>query len=611
MVLYPGLVASLVSAGLLAPAAQALGVSLTPVGSGPARTVDIQAAGDGSGRLFLVQQDGRIFVMKDGALLPAPFLDISSRTRGQGERGLLGLAFPRGFAATRRFYVNYTNLAGDTVIARYRVTADPEGANPATEEVVLMIPQPFSNHNGGQLQFGPDGYLYIGTGDGGSAGDPQNNAQDPGVLLGKMLRIDVESDPGPYRVPPSNPFVGDSRFRPEIWSLGLRNPWRFSFDRASGDLWIGDVGQNRAEEVNFQPAASRGGENYGWRRMEGLRCFEADCVPIGLTLPVLEYGRDLGFSVTGGYVYRGVRSPGLRGTYLYGDFGSGRLWGLRRAASEWRNSLLLQTGLNLSTFGQDEAGEVYVADYGSGAIHRIEASGAGEFEADAVVNGASSVPGLVAGSAATAFLAGLYDASGIAGAGAVPLPREIEGVRVLVDGEPAPLFGIANSNGLEQVNFQAPFSLAGNTSAVVRVVREGVFDAEVRVPVLAQQPGVFTLDGVHAVVVRHADNTLISQANPLRAGEYAYFYAAGLGAVSNAPGDGEAGPGEPLAVALASPEVAIGGVPCEVTFAGLAPGLVGVYQVNIRLGRGTPSGRPDLVARQGEAASPPVRVFVE
>ena len=283
----------------------------------------MQSAGDGSGRLFVVEQSGVIRVLRDSGVNPLPFLDIRGKIRSGGERGLLGLAFPPGFQEKQYFYLNYTNLAGDTVVARYRVTGDPDVADPTSETVVLTFNQPFGNHNGGQLRFGPDGYLYIGTGDGGSGFDPFNNGQTPGKLLGKMLRIDVESDLGQYQIPPDNPFLADAAFRPEIWGLGLRNPWRYSFDRDTGDLWIADVGQNRAEEIDFQPASSQGGENYGWSVMEGLRCVNAGCSMAGLTLPVHEYshtGGDCGGSVTGGHVYRGNRSPGLRGTYIYGDF---------------------------------------------------------------------------------------------------------------------------------------------------------------------------------------------------------------------------------------------------------------------------------------------------
>jgi len=282
---------------------------------------------------------------------------------------LLGLAFPPDYATRRHFYVHYTGKSGvgDTVVARYRLGADPDVADPASATVLLRQAQPFANHNGGHLAFGPDGYLYIGLGDGGAAGDPFGNAQNPRTLLGKLLRVDVESGADPYAIPPDNPFGN------EIWALGLRNPWRFSFVRAAGDLYIGDVGQNAYEEVSFQPAASRGGQNYGWNVMEGMHCYRgAGCDQTDLTAPVAEYGHDSGnCSITGGYVYRGAQYPSLQGIYFYGDFCSGRLWGLRRSASGWQNARLLDSGLSLSSFGEDESGNLYLVDYGKGDLHRL------------------------------------------------------------------------------------------------------------------------------------------------------------------------------------------------------------------------------------------------
>ncbi len=344
------------------------------VASGLRNPTDIQHAGGNDGRLFFVQQNGVIVVFDNGRILPTPFLDLSARISTGGERGLLGLAFSPNYANNRRFYVNYTDRTGRTVVARYTTSVDPNVAGPASESIVITQAQPFSNHNAGQLRFGPDGYLYIGMGDGGGAGDPQNNGQNNGAWLGKMLRIDVEGVDAGYRVPADNPFVGNPSYRPEIWATGLRNPWRYSFDRATGDLYIADVGQNRAEEINFQPASSRGGENYGWNLMEGLECFRGNCSTDGLTLPIHEYGRSEGCSVTGGTVYRGRRMPSLSGAYIYGDFCSGRVRGLRREDGRWRNRLLLNTGLGISTFGEDAWGEIYLADHGAGVIYRLESS---------------------------------------------------------------------------------------------------------------------------------------------------------------------------------------------------------------------------------------------
>jgi uncharacterized protein (TIGR03437 family) len=590
--------------------AQDLSLRLMQLAAGLTNPTDIQHAGDGTNRLFVVQQNGVIRLLSGGVLQPAPFLDIRNRTVGSGERGLLGLAFPAGYSGKRYFYVNYTNLAGDTVIARYRTTADPNVADPASETILLTIAQPYSNHNGGQLRFGPDGYLYVGMGDGGSGGDPQNNAQSRRTLLGKMLRLDVESDLARVLIPPDNPFVNDDAARPEIWALGLRNPWRFSFDRATGDLWIADVGQNRAEEIDFQPASSRGGENYGWNLMEGMQCYRAGCNTAGLTLPVIEYVRSEGCSVTGGLVYRGRESPGLRGMYLYGDFCTGRIWGLRREGDLWSNRLLLPSGLSISTFGEDEAGEIFVADYG-GAIYRIGGPVAPFLTSAGVTNAASYESGLVAGSLATIFAAGVKDDTGIASADRVPLPSSITGVTVTINGFTAPVLAVANVNGQEQVNVQTPWQLAGAVSASVVVTRDGRSSTPVDVPVLARQPGIFTVNGRDAVIVHHADNTLVTVGRPLVRGEYAYFYAAGLGPVDHAPPSGSGGPRDPLAAARADVRVTLGGVPCETQYSGLAPDFVGVYQVNIRVPDGVPSGTLELILQAGESRSPVVEVAVQ
>lgn len=341
--------------------------------SGFFRPVQLTNAGDGSGRLFVVEQIGRVMAIDNGEVLQVPFLDIGDRVSCCGERGLLGMAFPPGFSIKGYFYINYTDQSGDTVVSRVHLSGDPNRADPDSEEVLLTIDQPYSNHNGGQLAFGPDGYLYIGMGDGGSAGDPQDNGQNPLTLLGALLRIDVESGEDPYGIPDSNPFAFDDAHQPEIWAFGLRNPWRFSFDLDTGDLFIADVGQNEWEEVNFQPAASTGGENYGWRIMEGSQCFNPDpCDSSGLVLPVAEYNHATsGCSVTGGHVYRGFRWPRLFGLYLYGDYCSGRIWALRGGPESWETSQLLNTGRSISAFGIDDLGALYVVDYGSGEVLAI------------------------------------------------------------------------------------------------------------------------------------------------------------------------------------------------------------------------------------------------
>ena len=350
-------------------------IQLLPIVSGLDRPVAITHAGDDSGRLFITLQAGTILIVDEQGVLDTPFLDIGPLVTSGGERGLLSVAFHPDYAANGRLYVNYTDLEGATVVAGYQVSTDPNVVEAASATILITIPQPFSNHNGGQLQFGPDGYLYIGMGDGGSGGDPENHAQNLGSLLGKMLRIDVDTGP-PYGIPPDNPFIGHPNARPEIWALGLRNPWRFSFDRLTGDLWIADVGQNRFEEVNFQTAESTGGENYGWRLMEGDRCFNpaADCDDGSLTLPVLQYDHSQGCSISGGYRYRGEREPDLAGFYFYGDFCTGRIWGAsRQADGNWSTAEALETALQITAFGEDQAGEIYVVDYraDAGAIYRI------------------------------------------------------------------------------------------------------------------------------------------------------------------------------------------------------------------------------------------------
>jgi glucose/arabinose dehydrogenase len=352
-------------------------IALASVATGFSSPVHIAHSGDGSGRLFVVEREGRIRIIKNGTVLPVPFLDISSRVASGGqEQGLLSVVFPPGYSSGQPvFYVDYTGTqgVGDTVISRFTTSTDPDAADPASEEQLLTVAQPFTNHNGGQLAFGPDGFLYIGLGDGGGAGDPSNNAQDPGSLLGKILRVDVAPGTEGYAVPGSNPFVNRAGFRPEIWALGLRNPWRFSFDRATGDLYIADVGQNSFEEVDVQEASGGGGQNYGWNIREGLSCFQsAACAQSGLTPPVHVYDHSQGeCSITGGFVYRGQEIPALRGVYVYGDFCSGRIWGLRQADGIWENKLLLESKLALSTFGEDEAGNLYVADLSGGSIYKI------------------------------------------------------------------------------------------------------------------------------------------------------------------------------------------------------------------------------------------------
>jgi glucose/arabinose dehydrogenase len=351
-------------------------VRLETVFEGLAAPLYLTHAGDGSGRIFIVEKAGRILIAEGGQLAAEPFLDITERVgSSSSEQGLLGLAFAPDYAAGGRFYVNYTDRNGNTVIARYRVTDDPDRGDPASEEILLTVAQPAPNHNGGMIAFGPDGYLWVGMGDGGGANDRFGTAQNPAELLGKMLRLDVSTEQG-YAIPPDNPWVAadwnGQEMVDEAWSLGMRNPWRFSFDRATQDLWIADVGQNAYEEVNWIAAGTPSGLNFGWPMMESLHCRVGECDTSSLVLPVAEYSHEGGHcSITGGYVYRGSAAPALTGAYFYGDYCSGVMWAAAPdGAGGWTVAQVLESGLNISSFGEDESGEVYVVSLG-GTIARL------------------------------------------------------------------------------------------------------------------------------------------------------------------------------------------------------------------------------------------------
>ncbi len=351
-------------------------VAFSEIASGFNRPLYLTNAGDGSERLFVLEQTGKVWIIKDGVRAQQPFLDLSALVTATAnntysEQGLLGLAFHPDYASNGRFFVNYTDRGGNTVVARYQVSlSNPDVADAGSGQIIFQLAQPFANHNGGHIDFGPDGYLYISLGDGGSANDPLGAGQNRRLLLGSIIRIDVDGAL-PYVIPPDNPFTGDDSALDEIWAYGLRNAWRFSFDRATGDMYLADVGQSLLEEVNFQPADSSGGENYGWNVWEGTNLFAGgnarDHVP-----PVFEYPHLLGCSVTGGYVYRGGAIPQLEAVYLFGDYCTGRMWALYRDPDlNWQAEEFANTGWAISSFGQDEAGEVYVVDY-SGRIYRID-----------------------------------------------------------------------------------------------------------------------------------------------------------------------------------------------------------------------------------------------
>ena len=356
------------------PPAGAVQVRLEEVVTGLAYPVYLTAAPGDTSRLFIVEKGGTVRVLKHGVLLPAPFIDLSSRVTTGSEQGLLGMAFhPTDHRVVLSFTAPGPTRGGRSRVVTFTPGADPDVLDPASEQLVLEVDQPYTNHNGGHVAFGPDGYLYFGLGDGGSGGDPQGHGQDRNDLLGSLLRLDLDHGL-PYTVPATNPFVGQAGARGELWNWGLRNPWRFSFDRANSNLYIADVGQNEWEEVDVQPGGSPGGENYGWAVMEGAHCYRGyTCDRSGLAMPVIEYGHGGGCSITGGYVYRGQAIPELAGTYFYADYCEGWIRsfvyqsGAATNASSWP---ALDTGQQITSFGEDARGEIYVVLAG-GTIYRI------------------------------------------------------------------------------------------------------------------------------------------------------------------------------------------------------------------------------------------------
>lgn len=348
-------------------------IQLEPVLTGLELPTYLTHAGDD--RLFVVEKTGRIFVVQNWELVETPFLDIRELVGSEGsEQGLLSIAFHPQYAENGRFFINYTNPDGHTVVARYQVQAEnPNAADTGTELILMTIGQPFEVHNGGLLKFGPDGYLYIGVGDGGTSGDFFSNAQNNKNLLGTILRVDVDFAE-PYAVPADNPFVNDVNVRNEIWSFGLRNPWRFSFDRLTNDLFIADVGQFQWEEINFQKAGSQGAQNYGWEVLEGTHCYNRDeCETEGYVMPVAEYShQEGGCAVTGGYIYRGLQYPELNGNYFFADYCTGKMWGLvQQENGQWLTTALLDSEELFSSFGEDLAGELYVLGFVSGTVFQL------------------------------------------------------------------------------------------------------------------------------------------------------------------------------------------------------------------------------------------------
>ena len=353
-----------------------LGIDVQVVATGFDRPIYVGHAGDASGRLFVVEKRGRILVVQNGQVRTDPFLDITDRVRSDAyEQGLFSVAFHPGYPTNGRIFVDYTDHNGDTVVSEFAADPGQARADAQSERVLLQIEQPYQNHNGGMIAFGPrDGYLYISAGDGGSGGDPLQHGQNPSTLLGSLLRIDVNAESG-YAIPVDNPFASQPDKRAEIFAYGLRNVWRFSFDRVTGDLWMADVGQNDLEEVNLALAPLRGGLNYGWNIMEGSACFPpvvSECATEGLQIPVAEYGRDFGCSITGGYVYRGHAFPALAGAYIFGDYCSGRVWTLHLDdQGAWQMVQRADFDFLIPTFGEGGDGEIYVTDDNGGRLLRL------------------------------------------------------------------------------------------------------------------------------------------------------------------------------------------------------------------------------------------------
>jgi uncharacterized protein (TIGR03437 family) len=578
-------------------------IQLQPFVTGLSKPIFFTSAHDGSNRLFIMEQSGRILVLPPGAAAPlaTPFLDITAKVlapnTNNSEQGLLGLAFHPQFATNRRFFVNYTRKPdGATVIAQYRASTSNANVADVDEVPILTIPQPFANHNGGMMDFGKDGYLYIGMGDGGSANDPGNRAQNLDELLGKILRIDVDTPNGsvPYSSPPSNPFFGSTPGRDEIYAYGLRNPWRWSFDRGTGDLYAGDVGQDVVEEIDI----IKSGGNYGWRILEGSRCTNngpTSCTAPGFTLPIYEYTHQSGrCSVTGGYVYRGTRGALPVSSYLFGDFCTGEIF-------LWENNaarLLLDTPYLLSSFGEDEAGEIYVVTL-NGTIYRVANPNAPAAPVASVsaasYRGNALAPELITAAFGTG-LAVVTQASS-----AMPLPTNLGGTQVIVrdstgTDRAAPLFFVSPT----QVNYQIPpNTLSGNATVTVTSWNGAVSRSTVQIGTVA--PGLFTLSatgrGLPAAVVER------DKANGTRSTEALAQFDSSQNQFVPVPIDlGAAddqvflvlfGTGFRFRSALAAVTATIGGSNADVTFAGAHGSFVGLDQANVRVPHSL-AGRGDV-----------------
>lgn len=569
--------------------AQNPNIQLQQVATGFASPVLVTNARDGSNRLFIVEQTGRIRVLQPDATTATEFLNLTTKLVPGGERGLLGLAFHPNYQTNRKFYVNYTRLLdGATVVSEFQASASNRNVADTTERILLTIAQPFTNHNGGMIEFGPDGYLYIGMGDGGGMNDPGNRAQNREDLLGKFLRIDVNRTEGalPYGTPPDNPFAGATPGRDEIFAYGLRNPWRWSFDRLSGQLYAGDVGQGAREWVHVIEK----GKNYGWATWEGTRCNTSkppgspDCTALPLITPFLEYTHTAGrCSITGGYVYRGARFTFAQGTYLYGDYCTGEIWQFANGQS----SLLLDSPLALSAFGEDEGGELYACGLTNGVIYRL--TNTTSPRALGTVSSASYDTSLAPASIAATFGTGL--ANGEYAAPSLPLPTNLGGTTVTVRDSQgverlAPLFYA----GPLQINFQVPpLTAPGYAAAIVKINDTVVSSGALKVAAFA--PGIFTAAASGSGVaagrvqrVRNGNSTYeeMVERDPADSSKWRSI-AIDLAPPTDAVflllfGTGLRGRSEPL-----NASVSIGGMVLPVDFVGAQPEFVGLDQVNIRL----------------------------
>ncbi len=580
-----------------------------PVVSGLERVVHVTGSGDGSGRLFVVEQSGLVRILNQGELAAKPFLDLRERVGFEEERGLLNIAFPPTFPKSNRVYAYFTDAEGTVTIARYSVSADGTAADPATEEIILQVPNEYGQHNGGGMAFSPvDGMLYLGIGDGGIQtgddgiyiDDPYQAGQDGQQLRGKILRLDVEGSVAPYDIPADNPR--QEGWLPEIWSIGWRNPWRLSFDSANGTLYVGDVGADAYEEVNIE-AAGRGGRNYGWSVREGNFCLGTDTCPEreDLTAPAVAYAHNEGCSVTGGVVYRGKRFPELNGVYVFGDYCRGPVWSLRRVNGEWRRLGAGLTRALIVSFGTGDDGEVYMVDY-RGTISRLLQVPPG-LRISGVGNGASGEEGMVPGSIASVFASGWEESDVAQRAEQWPLPATLAGVTVWVNGTQA---GIAAITVEGKVDFQVPYAVPAGPAEVQ--MRAGFKVSNVHtVEVRPVQPGLFTASGLFAMAVNE-QGEMTSRFAP---GAAAVLYGTGFGMASNAPPYGYPTPAEPEAPLQGTPKVTIGGQAAEVAFCALAPGFAGVYALVVRIPGELESGEAEVVVEIDSQRSPAVKLIIE